>query len=170
MRLCFVGFAGAAPVVLALRFRLGRETAQVRAPSRWRRAAAQLKAAQHHVGDEREDEEDEEHPGDALHRLDDGPVDFEDPAVGVEFEDLFGGVLRADVAVERVNADTARDADDVDGEGDITAPGRGEFLRDKAGHDAADGAVEDAADEEADSGGNGEGDEQEPDEHGRTSG
>ena len=63
-----------------------------------------------------------------------------------------------------MDADSARDADDIDGEGDLTAPGGGEFLGDEAGHDAADGAVEGAVDEEAHGGGNCQGDNQEPDE------
>ena len=97
---------------------------------------------------------------------DEGSVDFQDPAFGGQLHDFhygfycafevswFGEPFRGYVLLQVPDAHAAGDAGDVDGEGHVLAPCRGDVV----GDDTRENAVHRVAEDAGDDGGGGEGD------------
>src|SRR5690606_19623777 len=93
-----------------------------------------------YVCDQREDEEHQEHPRDALKRLYHRPVKLENPAFGGEFDDpgIFVVALRRDVLLQLMDPDAGGDAYDNDGELQIAQPRGAYFVGDDPFQDVLD--------------------------------
>src|ERR1019366_3447729 len=93
-----------------------------------RSSPTRLKTAHHDVRDQREEEENQQHPGDALESPHYGVVDLERPAVGVQRDDGSARRSRHEVFLEGRDPHAAADPHDVDREDDVAVPGGTQIL------------------------------------------
>ena len=91
-------------------------------------ALAHFKAAHDDVGDQGKNKEHQQHPRNALQRRNDGAVQLQNPAFPVERECKIIK-LRRDIFFKLPNANTARNADDIDGKNDVASPRRSQLFR-----------------------------------------
>ena len=109
--------------------------------------STEFEPARDDVSNEKEDEDDEKHPGDALQRLDDRPVNLEDPPLLRQDEWWIFRIARIDILLQRPDANAAGNAHDIEGKQQVTMP----RAREVRSNDAVKNALERAAEESRDS-------------------